>query len=88
MVEAIGPGRGSGVAGQFSASSAITMTCFLSNDPPQQGRPITYGRTLLGVRVDINEDAVINRIVPVGKTIRGDPLLIRYGLRRFPRPTK
>jgi len=38
--------------------------------------PITYGRTLLGVRVDINEDAVINRIVPVGKTSAGDPLLI------------
>ncbi|NLG05959.1 MAG: hypothetical protein GX567_19350, partial [Clostridia bacterium] len=37
--------------------------------------PITYGRTLLGVRVDINEDAVINRIVPVGKTSAGDPLL-------------
>jgi phage minor structural protein len=38
--------------------------------------PITYGRTLLGVRVDINEDAVVNRIVPIGKAENGDPLLI------------
>ena len=38
--------------------------------------PITYGRTLLGVRVDINEDAVVNRIVPVGKDANGDPLMI------------
>lgn len=37
---------------------------------------ITYGNNLLGVTVDINEDGIINRIVPVGKKKDGTPLHI------------
>ncbi len=39
-------------------------------------QPITYGQNLMGVTVDINEDGIINRIVPVGKTKDGEPLYI------------
>ena len=37
---------------------------------------VSYGTNLMGVTLDINEDSIVNRIVPVGKTKDGDPLYI------------
>lgn len=38
--------------------------------------PITYGRNLLGVSLEINEDAVVNRIIPLGQDKDGEPVLL------------
>jgi phage minor structural protein len=38
--------------------------------------PLRYGSNLKGVNVDVNDDSMCNRIVPVGKTKDGEPLLI------------
>lgn len=37
---------------------------------------VSYGTNLMGVTLDINEDGIVNRIVPVGKTKKGEPLYI------------
>ena len=37
---------------------------------------VSYGTNLMGVTLDINEDSIVNRIVPVGKTKDGEPLYI------------
>ena len=49
---------------------------YLTNANQEKRAPITYGRNLMGVTLDINEDAAINRIIPVGTDKDGNPVLI------------
>lgn len=38
--------------------------------------PVSYAQNLMGVTVEINEETVVNRIVPVGKSKDGSPVYI------------
>ena len=49
---------------------------FLLERSTTRRQAITHGRNLLGVSVDISEDGVVNRIIPVGKTKDGKVLHI------------
>jgi len=56
---------------------------------PGKRRPgIRYGRELQGVQLNVNRDKTCNRIIPVGKTKDGKPLLIDGGWVDSPRLTE
>jgi len=51
-------------------------TAYLLTRSTKSRAPITYGANLIGVTLDINEDGIVNRIVPVGQTADGAKLLL------------
>lgn len=49
---------------------------FLTTRSQTKRAPITYGRNLLGVTLEINEDSIINRIVPLGQDKDGNTVTL------------
>lgn len=61
---------------------------YLLKAPGKRRSGIRYGRELQGVQLNVNRDKCCNRIIPVGKTKDGKPLLIDGGWVDSPRLTE